>query len=98
MTLYRAARSYSNGTFTLTPGHVVDLDDDTAAQVERDSPGALVPLSDEEVSVLDEAFADTARRTGIPVRPDWRPAPAQPHVARGGGEAMHSGNMWGGPR
>lgn len=42
--LYRVAHRYRNGGTVLEPGAVVDLDEETAAFLLRDSPGVIVPV------------------------------------------------------
>lgn len=88
MSLYRVLKDYSDGRMRLRKGRVVDLDVGTADQVERDSAETIEALAEAEVAALEK----------LPVLADWRPEVAKPHAATGGGEAMHSGSAWGGPR
>ena len=41
---YRVAHNYRNGATALEAGAVVDLDEETAALLLRDSPGVVVPV------------------------------------------------------
>lgn len=93
MSLYRANHDYSNGRIQLRAGDVVDLDDQAAEHIERDSEGTLTALTPAEVGEIAAGLAEVAARTGVTVSADWRPAAAAPHVATGGGPVMSSANM-----
>lgn len=43
---YRATRRYQSGLGSFSEGDVVDLVDDVAAHINRDSPGTLEPVYD----------------------------------------------------
>lgn len=95
MSLYRVVRRYSNGTIKLTTDQVVDLDDETAAFVERDSAGVLQALNESENAQIEVGMALLSVELGVPLKANWQPAAAEPHLATGDGGAMHSGNMIG---
>ena len=45
MKSYRVAHRYRSPYYGLEPGQVVELDDETAAFLNRDSPGLLQPVA-----------------------------------------------------
>jgi hypothetical protein len=94
--IFRATRDYGTDRMTLAAGQYYELDDETAAQIERDSAGTLVPLTDSERADLDAALAEASDRAGVEIRPDFAPGPPRRPEATGGGPVMHSGSMWGG--
>lgn len=61
MAFYRFARDYRAGAIVGKQGDVVNLDDDVAAWVRRDSPGCLVAMADapesEEAATVEDAEA-----------------------------------------
>lgn len=97
MSLYRPTRPYRNGVIVLSPGKVVDLDGETAEQIERDSAGTLRPLTGPEVDALREALEQASAAAGVEIRPDWRPDSAAPVVSADDPDTvMSSATMWGG--
>lgn len=64
---YTVTRRFQTRDITWFEGDLVDLDDDTAAWVERDSPGCLRRVEPEpEARAIDEAPAN--RMVAAPVK------------------------------
>lgn len=56
MTLFRIGQRWSNDRIALAAGKVYELTDDEAAEVGKDCPGAVVPLSDDATDRLREVL------------------------------------------
>lgn len=67
MSRYRVAHSYRSSYYALEVGQVIDLDEETAAFLNRDSPGVLVPVAAvrdvEKPEATRQVTAPTGRRT-----------------------------------
>lgn len=60
---FKVAHDYRSSTVTLREGQTVELDDELAAWIERDSPGILQPAQKpREETAADGEEADTRER------------------------------------
>ena len=90
MDLYRVVTRWANDRIALTPGAVVDLTADEAAQILTDCPGGVVALSTDETAAVRNGLAAMGL-THASFRP---PAPDRSGAGRGVGEgAMTTANM-----
>lgn len=92
MGLYRVVTRWANDRIALTPGGVVELSTDEAAQVLTDCPGGVVALSVDESATVRAGLA----AMGLAHASFRPPPPDRSGAGRGVGEgAMSTANMTG---